>query len=70
MYYYHPARERRTEVHRDDFTTVGNFEDIKWLHASAAKEWQVVERGVLGPPGFTKGQSTGQSVESRHHLVE
>ena len=24
------------------------FEDIKWFRASAAKEWQVVERGILG----------------------
>ena len=27
----------------DDFTAVGSFEDIKWFHTSAAKEWQVVE---------------------------
>ena len=37
--YYHSARELRTEVHGDDFTSVGSFEDIKWFHTSAAKEW-------------------------------
>ena len=52
--YYHPARELRTEVRGDDFTTVGSFEDIKWFHTSAAKEWQVVERGVFGPPESPK----------------
>ena len=52
--YYHASRELRTEVHGDDFTTVGSFDDIKWFHTSAAKEWQVVERGILGPPGSPK----------------
>ena len=36
--YYHASRELRTEVHGDDFTTVGSFDDIKWFHTSAAKE--------------------------------
>ena len=49
-----PARELRTEVRGDDFTTVGSFEDVKRFHTSAAKEWQVVERGILGPPGSPK----------------
>ena len=52
--YYHASRELRKEVHGDDFTTVGSFDDIKWFHTSAAKEWQVVERGILGPPGSPK----------------
>ena len=52
--YFHPARELRSEVRGDDFTTVGSFDDIKWFHTSAAKEWQVVERGILGPPGSPK----------------
>ena len=38
----------------DDLTTVGSFEDFTWFHTSAAKEWQVVERGILGPPESPK----------------
>ena len=48
------VRELQIEVRGDDFTTVGRFEDIKWFHTSPAKEWQVVDRGILGPPGSPK----------------
>ena len=49
--YYHQKRDLRTVVHGDDFTTAGSYENIKWLHESLGKEWMVVERGILGPPG-------------------
>ena len=49
--YYHKKRDLRTVVHGDDFTTAGSYENIKWLHESLGKEWMVVERGILGPPG-------------------
>ena len=49
--YYHEKRDLRTVVHGDDFTTAGSYENIKWLHESLGKEWMVVERGILGPPG-------------------
>ena len=64
--YYHPARELRTEVHGDDFTTVGSFEDTKWFHTSAAKEWQVVERGILSPPG---SPNTSQQIRVLNRIV-
>ena len=49
--YYHMKRDLRTVVHGDDFTTAGSYENIKWLHEALGKEWLVVERGILGPPG-------------------
>ncbi len=49
--YYHQKRDLRTVVHGDDFTTAGSYENIKWLHEALRKEWMVVERGILGPPG-------------------
>ena len=49
--YYHQKRDLRTVVHGDDFTLAGSYENIKWLHESLGKEWMVVERGILGPPG-------------------
>ena len=49
--YYHQKRDLPTVVHGDDFTTAGSFENIKWLHEALGKEWMVVERGILGPPG-------------------
>ena len=49
--YYHQKRDLRTVVHGDDFTTAGSYENIKWLHEALGKEWLVVERGILGPPG-------------------
>ena len=49
--YYHQKRDLRTVVHGDDFTTAGRYENIKWLHEALGKEWMVVERGILGPPG-------------------
>ena len=49
--YYHQKRDLRTVVHGDDFTTAGSYENINWLHESLGKEWMVVERGILGPPG-------------------
>ena len=49
--YYHQKRDLRTVDHGDDFTTAGSYENIKWLHEALGKEWMVVERGILGPPG-------------------
>ena len=49
--YYHQKRDLRTVVHGDDFTTAGSYENIKCLHEALAKEWMVVERGILAPPG-------------------
>ena len=49
--YYYQKRDLRTVVHGDDFTTAGSFEIIKWLREALGKEWMVVERVTLGPPG-------------------
>ena len=64
--YYHEARDLRVEVHGDDFTSVGPFESIKWFHEKAAKEWHVVVRGVLGPPG---AENATQSIRLLNRII-
>ena len=49
--YFHAGRDLRTVVHGDDFTTAGNYENIKWLHGEPSEKWKRIERGIFGPPG-------------------
>ena len=64
--YYHQKRDLRTVVHGDDFRTAGSYENIKWLHEALGKEWMVVERGILGPPGTP---NTSQDIRVLNRII-
>ena len=41
----------RSVVHGDDFVSVGARADLEWFHSALSKEWSIVVRALLGPPG-------------------
>ena len=41
----------RLNVHGDDFTVVGSYEELKWLETELGKVWTVETRGILARPG-------------------
>ena len=49
--YFHEERSLRLNVHGDDFTVVGSYEELKWLEAELGKVWTVETRGILARPG-------------------
>ena len=49
--YFHEEKSLRLNVHGDDFTVVGSYEELKWLEAELGKVWTVETRGILARPG-------------------
>ena len=64
--YFHKERNIRTEVHGDDFTSLGSIPSLHWFHEEIAKTWTIKVRGILGPPG-TEG--TVQKIDILNRLV-
>ena len=49
--YFHQEKSLRLNVHGDDFTVVGSYEELKWLETELGKVWTVETRGILARPG-------------------
>ena len=49
--YFHRERSLRLNVHGDDFTVVGSYNELKWLESELGKVWTVETRGILARPG-------------------
>ena len=49
--YFHRERSLRLNVHGDDFTVVGSYNELKWLESELGKAWTVETRGILARPG-------------------
>ena len=47
--FFHPERGVRCVVHGDDFTFLGNEENLKWCTQVMTEEYEVKVRGLLGP---------------------
>jgi thiol-disulfide isomerase/thioredoxin len=64
--YYHPVKDIKVEVHGDDFTNLGDFYDLQWLHTEMAKHWTLKVRGILGPPGM---EGCTQSITNLNRII-
>ena len=49
--YFPQEKSLRLNVHGDDFTVVGSYEELKWLETELGKVWTVETRGILARPG-------------------
>lgn len=49
--YFHEERRLYANVHGDDFTIVGEFEQLKWLIDTLKASWTLDVRGILARPG-------------------
>eukprot|EP00971_Amphidinium_carterae_P025932 511442-Amphidinium_carterae.1 len=46
-------------VHGDDFEVLGCLPDLRWLKHELQSNWELDDKGILGPPGF---EGTVQSM--------
>ena len=47
--FHHPARNVRAVIHGDDFTILGNAQDLDWFRRCIGERYEVKYRGRLGP---------------------
>ena len=47
--FHHPTRHLVVSVHGDDFTSSGGKQQLDWLEASIAKEYEIAVGPRLGP---------------------
>ena len=64
--FWHPIRDLRTNLHGDNFVSLGTRLDVDWLFAELGKEWTVKVEGILGPPGEP---DTVQSIRCLNRLL-
>ena len=65
-HYWHPVREIRVTVHGDDFTSLGTYQNVLWLHQELHARWMVEVRGILGPPRMP---GTVQEIRHLNRLI-
>ena len=59
--FWHKERNIRVTVHRDDFEGLAPYHQLMWFADELPKQWSIVVRGILGPPG-----TPGTVQEVRH----
>ena len=64
--FWHPLRDLRTNLHGDNFVSLGTRLDVDWLFSELGKEWTVKVEGILGPPGEP---DTVQSIRCLNRLI-
>ena len=47
--FYHEEKDIRAAVHGDDFTVLGDSEDLDWFRGQISGRYSVKFRGRLGP---------------------
>ena len=47
--FHHPQRDIDTVVHGDDFTNLGEENELKWLTDKLKEHFSIKDRGTLGP---------------------
>ena len=59
--YYHPERGLKTMVHGDDFATVGDIEDVKWLKDKLHKRFEL-KTTIIGSNEESEGRILNRIV--------
>ena len=65
-HFYHHERQIRAGIHGDDVEALGAYDEIVKLKDEIQEEWEIVVRGILGPPGR---QGTTTTVRHLNRLI-